>query len=321
MSTATTLSAADVALYHQQGFLLIEVFSAAEAAVLRQRIDDILLPAGTQITADNTFHSSANQHAGDAITTYGRLSKHYYFHLITDALFLPLQHLFHEQRILAPVTDLLGGPLILNNASLFAAEPGTCYKLGWHRDVIQIPPAEIDAEAIFNPQRFHNSVQINLPLYEDETLWVVPGSHVRPDLPGEIAAFAGSKHYAPIDAEMPGGVNVRMRPGQAVLYNNNLIHRGRNACFTVPRRSLHLGYHSAARPPTWHFYLLDETAFTPAYRARMSPAVNAMIDAYFACRRDYPRMADTWKFPRSDGNSGANHQGAAGGQLEMPMPR
>jgi len=27
----------------------------------------------------------------------------------------------------------------------------------------------------------------------------------------------------------------------------------------------------------------------------MSPEVRAMIDAYFVCRHDHPRMADTWK--------------------------
>ncbi|MBA2482260.1 MAG: phytanoyl-CoA dioxygenase family protein, partial [Planctomycetes bacterium] len=249
---------------------------------------------------DASFHSSENQHHGDRLAGYGAKAKHYYFHLLTDPSFLSIQHVFHHPAILGAIARILDGPLIINNASLFAAEPRTSYLLPWHRDVIQIPQAEVDQVALFDRDRFHNSVQINLPLVDDETLWVVPGSHHRVDTPAEAAAFAGSKHYAPLDAVMPCALNVRMRPGQAALYNNNLIHRGANPCFRWPRRSLHLGYHGAHRPPTWHFYLLDERRFTQAYRARMTPEVRAMIDAYFACRRAYPRMEDTWReFPAS----------------------
>jgi ectoine hydroxylase-related dioxygenase (phytanoyl-CoA dioxygenase family) len=289
----------DIAAYHRQGYLLIDVFPEAEAVAIRAQIDAILDRHGQLSTGDRAFHSAEGQHRGDAIADFRAKSKHYYFHLLTNELFLPIQHVFHRPEVLRAIERILGAPLIINNASLFAAEPGTSYKLGWHRDVIQIPQDEIDEAAIFNPQRFHNSVQINLPLHPDETLWVVPGSHHRPDTPGERAAFAGSKHYAPVDAAMPGGIMVPMRPGQAVLYNNNLIHRGWQPRFTVPRRSLHLGYHCAAKPPTWHFYLLDETQFTADYRARMTPQVRAMIDAYFACRKDHPRMADTWASGRA----------------------
>lgn len=293
------MNAADIARYNEQGFLLIDVIPEAEATDLRRQIDALLLPQGRRPTDERTFHRSENQHAGDPIAAYGSKSKHYYFHLLTDELFLPIQHVFHHPKVLATIEAVLGSPLVINNASLFAAEPGTRYQLGWHRDVIQIPQDQIDEDAIYDAKRFHNSVQINWPLYDDQTLWVVPGSHHRRNTAAENVAFAGSKHYAPIEAEMPGEINVRIRPGQAVLYNNNLIHRGFNPCFSVPRRSLHLGYHNASLPPTWHFYLLDAAMFTDEYRARMSPEVRAMIDAYFACRARYPRMADTWRFARS----------------------
>jgi hypothetical protein len=102
------------------------------------------------------------------------------------------------------VEELLGPHPVINNASIFATNPGVSYSLGWHRDVIQIPQDEIRDE-FFSPEWPHNSVQINLPLYEEQSLWVVPGSHRRPNTPEENAAFGGSKHYAPLDAVMPGG--------------------------------------------------------------------------------------------------------------------
>jgi ectoine hydroxylase-related dioxygenase (phytanoyl-CoA dioxygenase family) len=288
------LGDAEIARYHEQGFLLVDLLGEAEAAELRRDIDRILGWDPPRVGRDTGFHASENQHFGDDIGAYGQFSKHYYFHLITDERFLPIQRVFHHPRVFAAVESILGAPLILNNASLFAAEPGTAYRLGWHRDVIQIPQEQIDEAAIYRAERFHNSVQINLPLVEDDTLWVVPGSHRRPNTEAERAAFAGSKHYAPMDARMPGAVNVRMRPGQAALYNNNLIHTGQQERFRMPRRSLHLGYHCAAKPPTWHFYLLNERMFTDGLKERMSPRVRAMIDDYFACRREHPRMEDTW---------------------------
>lgn len=279
--------------YRARGFAVVDVLEAHEVASLRAAIDAILGWDATRQAPATGFHRSEHQHLGDAVEAYGTQSKHYYFHLLTDERFLGIQHVFHHPRILALAAAIVGGPLIIDNASLFAAEPGTEYRLGWHRDVIQIPEAEIDAATIFS-DRFHNNVQINLPLLDDATLWVVPGSHRRPNTPAEEAAFAGSRHYAPLQATMPEAMPVRLRAGQAVLYNNNLLHAGLQPCFRVPRRSLHLGYHCAAKPPTWHFYLLNEQSFTPAYRARMSPEVRAMIDAYFRCRQAYPRMEDTW---------------------------
>ena len=70
---------------------------------------------------------------------------------------------------------------------------------------------------IYNPRRFHNNVQCNLPCYADSALWVVPGSHVRPNTAAEDAAFGGSKHYAPPAAQMPGGVQMHIPAGQALL--------------------------------------------------------------------------------------------------------
>jgi ectoine hydroxylase-related dioxygenase (phytanoyl-CoA dioxygenase family) len=298
----------DVDRYHRDGFLVVDALSEADAAGLCATIDGILDRQRAPAPVASGFHRSENQHLGDRVPGYGALTKHYYFHLLTDPLFLPIQRIFHHPAILGPIGRLLGEPLIINNASLFAAEAGTCYRLPWHRDVIQIPEEEIDEDALFDPARFHNSVQINLPLHLDETLWVVPGSHRRRNSAAENAAFAGSKHYAPLDADMPGAIQVALRPGQAVLYNNNLIHRGWNPAFRTPRRSLHLGYHGAQRPPTWHFYLLDETQFTDDYRARMSPEVRAMIDAYFACRREHPRMEDTWRSLCRRSASGSTRQ-------------
>jgi hypothetical protein len=280
--------------YQRNGFALVPVLEPHEVLGLRARIETLLGRAAGRASARAGFCSSSFQHHGDRLEDYGKVAKHYYFHLITDPRSLPVHHAFHLPCVLSAAESLLGPDLIINNASLLAAEPGTTYRLGCHRDVIQIPEAEIVPEAIYSPSWFHNNVQINLPLYPDDALWVVPGSHLRPNTIPEEQAFAGSRHYAPLAAEMPGGVNVQVPPGHAVLYNNNLIHRGHHPQLPGPRLTLHLGYHSRRRPPTWHFYLLDESRFSASYRAQMSDRMREMLDAYFACRAEHPRMQDTW---------------------------
>lgn len=137
--------------------------------------------------------------------------------------------------MLGIVTDLLGPHPIIDNASIFATTPGVSYNLDWHRDVIQIPQDQIRDE-LFSPDWPHTSMQINLPLHEEQSLWVVP---------------------------------VKIPAGHALLYNNNLIHRGYKEGMQTPRRTLHMGYHSGSRKPTCHFYLLAlEPISDPAYQAR-----------------------------------------------------
>ena len=276
----------------RDGFVIIDVLTQEEVADLRKLMDKLLNP---EVKASGSKKRSATfQHLGDDLQDFGKEPRQYYFHLLTKPGTEPIHHAFHHPVMLKAVEELIGPDLIVNNASILAANVGTEYSLGWHRDVIQIPEEEI-ADWLFSPERFHNSVQINLPLVDENSLWVVPGSHIRPNKPEEEAVFEGSKHYAPEGAEMPGGIPVTLKAGQAVLYNNNLIHRGYTKKMTKPRRTLHMGYHSAAHPPTWHFYLLNGSLLTPEYTERLSPKMQGMMEDYLKCREKYPNMNDTWK--------------------------
>ena len=90
-------------------------------------------------------------------------------------------------------------------------------------------------------------------------------------------------------------MKVSLKAGEAVFYNNNLIHRGYSDNSAVPRRTLHMGYHSATKPPTWHFYLLDGSLLTPEYMDTLDPTMRRMMDEYLDCLQKYPKMEDTWK--------------------------
>ncbi len=95
--------------------------------------------------------------------------------------------------------------------------PGADFALRWHRDDVpdDIEPAE-EAARLAQPA-WH--AQWNLALWEDESLIVVPGSHAR-------ARTAAERAAAPWEPELPVQVTVRLMPGDAVFYDNNILHRG-----------------------------------------------------------------------------------------------
>ncbi|GJM27828.1 MAG: hypothetical protein DHS20C17_04630 [Cyclobacteriaceae bacterium] len=277
----------------ENGYVIVDILEKTELESFRQIMADLL---DVEVRADNReVHSSSFQHLGDEIRDFARENRQYYFHLLTKPGTESIHHAFHNPRIMGVVESLLGPDLIINNASILAANKGVKYDLGWHRDVIQIPQQEIEEDYLYSKTRFHNSCQINLPLYDEDALWVVPGSHNRVNTSEENAVFDGSKHYAPLGKEMPGAIPVPLKAGQAVFYNNNLIHRGYTEEVIIPRRTIHMGYHSASKPPTWHFYLLNAALLKPDYLAGLSATMQNMMHEYLECRRQFPQMSDTWK--------------------------
>lgn len=95
--------------------------------------------------------------------------------------------------------------------------PDRNFALRWHRD--DVPP-ELPAEeelARLREPMLHS--QWNLALYDDTSLIVVPGSHNRARTDAERSAD-------PYEDDMPGQKVVKMRAGDLVFYNNNVLHRG-----------------------------------------------------------------------------------------------
>lgn len=113
----------------------------------------------------------------------------------------------------------------------------------WHRDWRD----NIEGLSRANWWRhFHDDAyfnQVNCALYEDNCLWVVPGSHLRGDTPDEAARFPirpvplADLSAAQSDDEraslcieyarsMPGAVNLVLKPGDFCIYRNTLWHMG-----------------------------------------------------------------------------------------------
>lgn len=129
----------------------------------------------------------------------------------------------------------------------------------WHRDWGYNAP-HVDLEAFFKAApnlRMFN--QLNAALYDDHSLWVVPGSHVREDTEDERAAFASIPPPAPTlhdsmsEAEreqaclaycrqMPCAVPVPLFAGDVAFYRACQWHIGNYVPYTR-RATLHDGYY------------------------------------------------------------------------------
>ena len=95
--------------------------------------------------------------------------------------------------------------------------PDRDFELVWHRDDIPATAtAEEEIERLREPA-WH--AQWNLALYDDESLIVVPGSHTR-------ARTQVEREAGPWEKGLPGEIKVRMKAGDVVFYNNNILHRG-----------------------------------------------------------------------------------------------
>jgi len=94
--------------------------------------------------------------------------------------------------------------------------PDEDFSLRWHRDDIPPTASSSEEEEILGKEMRH--AQWNLALFDDESLIVVPGSHRR-------ARTETERVTGPFE-EMEGQVVVRMKAGDVVFYNNNILHRG-----------------------------------------------------------------------------------------------
>ena len=114
---------------------------------------------------------------------------------------------------------------------------------GWHRDFQ--PATQAPVEGLTEDLRANGPgyVQWNIPLYDDNVLWVVPGSHLRVNTEAEERQMAEDPQ-----APLPGGIPVPLNAGDGVVYTNLIWHWGSNYS-TRLRRTIHGGHASIAPPP------------------------------------------------------------------------
>ena len=108
----------------------------------------------------------------------------------------------------------------------------------WHRDIHPIDQAPLRGLEQDLQANGPGYLQWNIPLYDDDVLWVVPGSHRRPNSAEENEQLLTDRKVP-----LPGGMQVKLKAGDGVAYTNTILHWGSDYSSKL-RRTVHLGYRS-----------------------------------------------------------------------------
>ena len=106
----------------------------------------------------------------------------------------------------------------------------------WHRDLSPPYCSPLQGYTDDIAESGPRYVQWNLSLYDDDVLWVVPGTHLRINSAEENRQLLKDR-----TAPMPGGVQTHLRAGDGVAYILPILHWGSNYS-TRLRRCIHGGF-------------------------------------------------------------------------------
>ncbi|KAI5475381.1 hypothetical protein MNV49_001485 [Pseudohyphozyma bogoriensis] len=183
-----------------------------------------------------------------------------------------VQHLMHPEL---PHHELFakfyGSPQMLGLASLLLDAPTErlqmelfnllinpkdhAFALVWHRDDIRPDVDGAEERALLDTKTY--GIQWNAALYDDECLFVVPGTHDRIRTESEVIANKTAVPPAKLIKEMspeevskldgswdvdpPGTLRVRLKAGQTAFYSQRILHRA-SYVPTAIRATLHGAY-------------------------------------------------------------------------------
>lgn len=126
---------------------------------------------------------------------------------------------------------------------MFMCNPTTDHgPASWHRDIHPIDQAPLRGLQMDLLANAPGYVQWNIPLYDDDVLWVVPRSHRRVNTDEENRCLKENPRKP-----LPGGLRVELKAGDGVVYTNTILHWGSDYSAKL-RRTIHLGYRSFGGP-------------------------------------------------------------------------
>ncbi len=106
----------------------------------------------------------------------------------------------------------------------------------WHRDIHPIDTAPLRGYVDDIVENGPAYIQWNIPLYDDDVLWVMPGTHVRANTDRENRLLLEDDRRP-----LPGAVQTHLRGGDGVAYITPILHWGSNYSAKL-RRTVHGGF-------------------------------------------------------------------------------
>ncbi|KAK3316428.1 hypothetical protein B0H66DRAFT_499810 [Apodospora peruviana] len=150
-------------------------------------------------------------------------------HLLHPSLPIPSEsraafcRLYFSPSILGVVKQLLqttsDSDLVMELCNMLV-RPDTDFELRWHRDDIpwNATPQEEEARLVRPDGTKYLHTQWNLPLYDDGSLILIPGSHRR-------ARTEAERNAGPYEENLPDQITVHLKAGDIAFYDNDILHR------------------------------------------------------------------------------------------------
>ena len=222
------LSHSEIESFLQKGYVIRRgVLSQADIETYRAAVDRILHKCRVE-----KVHEYLRYVDGEQDDIWG---VNHIFHpsVREDSLVESLAH----PQILDVIASLIGSHLRYHLCTLLVSTERKPYHINWHRDSVR--DGEVPLERLI--AKLRNSVQLNGALYDDDTLFIVPGSHRREITDAEWHILQNSPK-----ADMPNQIAVQLKTGDIVFYNSSLLHKGYNRSGAI-RQTLH--YALVVAPP------------------------------------------------------------------------
>ena len=191
--------------------------------------------------------------------------------LVDETTANTVEFCLHENT-LGTSRRLMGAPDAAVTAMLFMCSPVSDHgPARWHRDVGPGHPAPING--LVKNIRHHGPayVQWNIALHDDSVLWVVPGSHLRPNTKEEDRQLAENPQVP-----LPESIPVELQAGDGVAYSIPILHWASNYS-TRLRRIIHLGYRAFGGSA---FSYVHWRHWDPEFVPHLSPAARETFQKF-----------------------------------------
>jgi hypothetical protein len=180
-----------------------------------------------------------------------------------------VESLGHPQ-LLDVIEALIGTQLRYHLCTLLVSAERKPYHINWHRDSAR--DGEVPLEQLM--ARLKSGVQLNGALYDDETLYIVPGSHRREITDAERHILQHSPK-----ADIPDQMAVTLKAGDIVFYNSSILHKGHNRT-GEKRQTLHYALVAVREdePPNPDSPTSQEWLNQPAFFTGLNPRIKPLFD-------------------------------------------
>ena len=188
------------------------------------------------------------------------------------------------QRTLGVSRDLMRAPELAITELMLMCNPVRDHPggTGWHRDFHPEGEGPMQGLQMDMMENGPSYVQWNIPLYPDDVLWVVPGSHRRFNTEEEDRQMREDPKVP-----LPGGVQVDLDAGDGVAYTNLIWHWGSNYS-TKLRRTLH-GGHCSIGGPLFPYVYQSQWDADMSFTRHLTPSARTTFerwDRLLAAQRD-----------------------------------